>query len=115
MKIEVVEFYPQKYPLHGKIGSLHVFIVDFGMHLRGIEVYFQDDKLFFYTPSIREFNARDKKLERFPLIELDRNDRKKALLEAIIKAGDSYIRMNHRLPIKKSCPKNTCYASMMSC
>ncbi len=69
MKVEICEFYPSesKGPL---IGTLRVKLVDQGIDLLGVQVFFRDGRWFIRMPSRQGIHHETKKPVWFPLVSL---------------------------------------------
>lgn len=101
MKIEVVEFYPLlKMAKHGKIGTLHVFVADYNLDIRGINVFFRKNRLYFFTPSITFLDPKSKSLVSYPIVNLAIKDSKKTFIREMRNAGNKYVRANYKLPMQ---------------
>ena len=88
MKIEIVEFYPveeRKY-----IGTLHIYIIDKDMDLRGIRIFPIKTGYFFQMPG--EYAIDDEGHQVFyPYISFIKETDKKGLMNQIISHGTKYI------------------------
>lgn len=92
MKIEIVEFYPfAKQSPNSLYGTLHVYICDLEMDLRGVEFYRDKVKWHVLMPYRWGTDPNTGKKCRYPIINLT-NKRKNDLLKSEIKKlGIKYI------------------------
>lgn len=76
MKIEFVEFYPyhskKVYIIHG---SLHVYIIDWKLDIRGVYVRITNNKFWFRLPHLSSVDAETGSFVGFPVISFDAKDR----------------------------------------
>lgn len=97
MDVEIVEFYPITKEEGRFAGSLHVYIIDLHIDLRGIYVTFdqkRETKWKFTFPWIKTVDFETKEEVKFPVIQF--SDRKKnfALMKQIRYRGKPYIQKN---------------------
>lgn len=107
MQIEIVEFYPieeNKAPTVLVYGTLHVYLCDLNLDLRGINVMIaknKRNKLFVRLPSKRGIDPVTNKECFYPLISFTDTKKQKEMISTIQKLGLSYIRENFlKLPKK---------------
>lgn len=93
MKIEIVEFYENKFDKKKKtlIGSLHIYLIDIDWDLRGIYVKKEKNKWFFGLPNYKSKDKETNKLVTFPVIIPTNLDKKRELINDIRKQGIKYI------------------------
>lgn len=93
MDIEIVEFYEMHRVDEKRIlqGSLHIYLIDLDVDLRGIMVRKRNDSWFFGLPSLFGIDPDTKKKVKFPIFSFA--DRKKTdeMKKLIIKKGKEYI------------------------
>ena len=102
MEIEVVEFYPYKREGSSFSGSLHVYIVDLCIDLRGIFVSYDKKRVrptnhtwIFRLPSKKTFSESDKKEVFYPVFQFSDKKKNLELLKEIRKQGKPYIQKNY--------------------
>jgi hypothetical protein len=93
MNIEIVEFYPlsrddTKQELKG---SMHVYLSDFQLDLRGIHVYRKKNYWFFRLPQQWTVDPDTGEKNFFPVISFVSKDQNDQLIDSIRKAGIEYI------------------------
>ena len=88
MKIEMVEFYPIKDRNH--IGTLHIYIVECNMDLRGIRIFPTKTGYFFQLPGEYVKDEEDNDVF-YPYISFINDDDKKSLMQQLIIKGTEYI------------------------
>lgn len=93
MNIEVVEFYPiekddKKQSLKG---SLHVYLIDLGLDLRGIFVLKKKDTWVFRLPYRKGIDSDTKQPVTYPIFSFMKPEMNKELMKAIREKGKEYI------------------------
>ncbi|MDD3471515.1 MAG: hypothetical protein PHS86_01925 [Syntrophaceae bacterium] len=87
MKIELVEFYPyQKPSTHKKsgwtrVGTVHVYLIDFEMDLRGIIVTKKGKCFRFNMPHFRAYDQETGEKVMYPHVRFTNNEKQKALMD----------------------------------
>lgn len=69
MRYEFIEFYPrdEKSKMHPKcLGTVHVYLPDVGVDLRGIRVYRNGKQVFFNFPHYRAYDRDQKRIVSYP-------------------------------------------------
>lgn len=96
MNIEIVEFYPfQRDDKRGKMkGSLHIYIVDDDIDLRGVYVIKNRDNWFFGLPQQKGVDNETKQPVRYPVFSYMTREKNDKLRDAIIEKGKEYIIKN---------------------
>lgn len=97
MEVEIVEFYPierndEKQTL---FGSLHVYLVDIEVDLRGIQVKKRKNSWFFGLPSMVNLDQETKERVRFPVFAFVSREKTDALKKVITAKGKEYITKNY--------------------
>jgi len=97
MRIEIIEFYPieSKGPL---IGTLRVKLVDQGLDILGVQVFFRDGRWFFRLPSRQGIHHETKKPVWYPLVSLSDPLLQKELIGEIHRQVPAFIQ--ERFPDK---------------
>ena len=94
MKIEIVEFYPlidKPRKLHG---SMHIYLIDYQMDIRGVHVKTNGDSWWFRLPYRVGYDPETKKEITYPIVTFTDNEKNKLLIKAIITQGKEYIIKN---------------------
>lgn len=94
MEIEIVEFYPDldKKPLFKNlIGSMHVYIIEDKIDLRGVRVFLNRNGLYFKMPCLVGLDEETKKKVLYPLFSYQDREKDKKLREQIKIKGTKYI------------------------
>ena len=93
MEVEVVEFYEKKRKDKKKIlsGTMHVYIPELDMDIRGIRVARKQTRWFFFPPSGTALDEETKKWIYYPLVDFVNPEKKRAFITAIRQAGIKYI------------------------
>ena len=96
MKVEVVEFYPTEKDDSKQIlkGSLHVYLPDMDVDLRGVMVRKRKDSWYFGLPSLFGKDPETGKMVRFPVFAFVNRDKTRELRNNIIEEGKRYIKEN---------------------
>lgn len=89
MNIEIVEFYPIKDKKF--IGTLHIYIIDYNLDVRGIKVFRMKKNYFFQMPGMTTIDENGKKVF-YPYISFIDENTKKSLIDQIIKKGSKYVK-----------------------
>lgn len=83
MKVEHVAFYPHEVKnLKTYSGSLHVYLIDWDMDLRGIQCFVKKGQLHIKMPFIKTSSSDGNGLN-FPVVDFTNQDRKKNLMDSI--------------------------------
>lgn len=96
--VEAVEYYPDKNKKN--IGSLHVYVEELDMDLRGIIVEHKKGSLFFHFPFKWGKNEKGEKC-RYPIVSFIKPGKNKALMDAIRAEGTKFIRESMKNKEKK--------------
>ena len=93
MEIEIVEFYPIKQEKWLTTGTLHVYIIDLGIDIRGIYVKKEIKKgkiSWFFQEPFRFFQDDDKKI-KVPFFSFMDKKKQREFISQIRKKGIKYI------------------------
>lgn len=77
MKFEFVEFYPsneknrKKHDSPNLLGTVHIYLIDFQIDLRGIRVLKSGNKIFFFIPHIQTHDHETGEKVRYPVFRLN--------------------------------------------
>ena len=71
MKIEIVDFYPFERSSKNNIGTMHIYVIDLDMDIRGIQVIRNKNAYLFFLPKKIAFEG-DKKVW-YPIINFTNN------------------------------------------
>jgi len=94
MEVEIIEFYPQKDTKEGlKCGTLHVYIADLGLDIRGIRFIKAKKEWIMQMPHKRAIDGG--KVVFYPIISFTDIEKMKELLMKIKEKGVSYIKQTY--------------------
>lgn len=96
MEVNVINFYCKERDDAKRVlvGSLHAFIVDLGIHLRGIMVKKVNNNWFFSLPQGLGVDLKTNKKVRFPIVAFSDQKETANLRKAISQKGKDYIIKN---------------------
>ncbi|SRR5258706_8862042 len=96
MEIEIVKFYPfeRNDELKTLKGTLHIFLPDIGIHVRGIRVIREKNKWRFTLPRGYGIDQETKKTVSYPIFRFAQDKKKSALESEIYPCGIEYILKN---------------------
>lgn len=96
MKLQIVEFYEDENDKKNKklTGSMHVYLVDYDIDIRGVDVSLDDGKPWITLPSIIRYDKITKQDVRFPVLQFGNRQKTLKLRAALIKAALEYIHKN---------------------
>lgn len=102
MNIELVEFYPLKNKIKHKsgwsqIGTVHVYLIDHEMDLRGIIVIKNGQKYRFYLPNFQAIDEETGEKVRYPLIRFIKEEKHQALIDFLHKNVIKYVKEKLKL------------------
>lgn len=91
--VEIVEFYQiMEKPKKGRIfGSLHVYILEGGIDLRGIKVFNHGKNWFFKIPTIKTLDSETKEPVQFPIFGYLDKEKDREFKQTIKKLAVPYI------------------------
>lgn len=101
MDIEVIEFYPTKQTENEIIGSMHIYIIDLGIDLRGIHVVRKGKFWRIDMPSRFGIDEDTKQEVRFPVFSFSDLKKNKELRDLIVLKGKEYIEKNFMKVVPK--------------
>ena len=78
MKFELVEFYQTKNTKKA-IGTIHIYLIDIKLDIRGILVLKKEDKIFFSFPHFKAIDSDTKKMVSYPFIRFNDNTQKQMM------------------------------------
>lgn len=97
MEIEIVDFYPVEKQERRLLGSLHIYLIDLKLDIRGFRVIFDMDaqkRWRFIFPHISIFFPKEQKSETFPVVQFSDAQMNRDLIKQIRKKASEYIRKN---------------------
>lgn len=95
MKIELIEFYPRKIPKNKSfVGTFHVYIEDFDIDIRGINVYKIAKGFMVRLPDLVGKDPVTKKPVRYPLFQFANKVKHQAFVREIAKLVNEYFKEN---------------------
>lgn len=94
MLIEIVEFYPDKVDLEAKFfrGSLHIYLAEYGIDLRGVYVQRKDKKWMFRLPA--KGSKGPEEMVRYPIFNFTDPNKNKELITEMRRLGIPYIQLH---------------------
>jgi hypothetical protein len=105
MKIEFVEFYPHIVSKEAKgrknknyIGTVHVYLIDAQLDIRGINVYRNKDSFKFSLPFRVAFSADTGELGRYPCISFTDPKKHKELMDFLHQVAEPAIKQHLQPP-----------------
>lgn len=103
MRIEIVEYYPAKYKkVPYDTGTLHVYLCDIDIDIRGIGVLLNSLGWFINMPFFTGYDEDKKKPVRYPIFNFTDPNKQRELVALIREEGVKYITENF---INKDKPK----------
>ncbi len=101
MQIEVVGFYPNsKKSKGGCIGTLHIYLVDLDMDVRGVCVVKNGSKYYFFLPQRLSTDGTN---IRYPVMNFTNVEKHKAFVKDLRAVGTAF--MIEEEKVKKASPK----------
>ena len=94
MKIEIVEFYPIFKKNNDIKGTMHIYIIDYELDIRGIFVTKQKKHWWFEMPYRSQYEKETKKEVRFPVICFTNQEKNDEFFKLLIENGKEYINKN---------------------
>ena len=91
MKFQLVEFYPIETPKSKKkskrvvIGTVHLYLIDIQLDIRGIKVSQDGKKIFFHFPHLCAIDSDTKELVRYPVFRFADNKIHEEMLDFLFK------------------------------
>lgn len=90
MKIEIVEFYPIKEEKNITTGTLHIYLCDYDIDLRGVFVSRKNNNWFFKLPVKSAMEGGEK--VQYPVFSFTNRDKYRELIDELRKEGIAYIK-----------------------
>lgn len=89
MNLEFVEFYPNPnitFPITKRrnvknIGTIHIYLIDYDIDLRGISINYEEGKIFFQFPHFRTIDEDTKKPVSYPHFRFMNQQKHKELFD----------------------------------
>lgn len=96
MKIEVVDFFFLKKDKSFKkfCGTMHIYLIEYEMDIRGICVMHTKKKFFFEMPHRMAFDEEEQKVVRYPHLRFTNPAKHKEFMQELIYKGTKYIMEN---------------------
>lgn len=98
MDIEIVEYYPTKKTETSFEGSLHIYLIDLKLDLRGCFVSYdktRSPRWVIYLPDKEVFSEIDQTTNRFPVISFIEKKKYHSLVESLYAKARPYITENY--------------------
>lgn len=106
MNIEVVDFYQQSNsgtahrPHTNFIGTLHIYICDLDIDLRGLPVFKKGKRIFIQMPTKMGIDPDTKEQVKYPTFNFANHNKQKEFVSAIVKVGVPFIQKKYDPPKK---------------
>ncbi len=98
MNIEIVEFYPKKTNPKKKtnfLGTMHVYLVDDHIDIRGVSVVMLKDRYFFRLPHLPGFDGEKRVF--YPIFNFTSPEKQKDFFASLIKTAGDFMRKIERV------------------
>lgn len=105
MRIEIVEYYPlADKAVPYDTGTLHVYLCDFDVDIRGIGVMFSKGRWYINMPFFTGFDSEKQQAIRYSIFSLTNREKHKELIDLIRTEAVKYITENfiNKLDVKLS-------------
>ena len=84
MNIDIIDFYPGKKPKDKKyVGTLHVYLEDYDLDVRGVDVKRYGDKIFYNLPKRKTWDPEQKKVITFDVLSFTDPKKKELLISQL--------------------------------
>ncbi len=106
-KIEIIEYYPliKKNKKQNFIGTMHIYLVDEEMDVRGVYVFKKEDNKYkFVMPHKYSKDLESGKNEWYPIINFTSQRKNKDLSKALYIKGTDYVKEFYEKQKQVSCP-----------
>lgn len=89
---EIVGFYPAK-PGKNKtfLGTIHAYLIDADIDLRGINVFRKGKNYFYKFPEKFQLDPQTNRVERFPVMSFNNPDKQRQMIEFLRKSAPEII------------------------
>lgn len=96
MNIEIVGFYAlERNDKKQKLtGTMHVYLIDYGIDLRGVYVDKMKERWFFMIPNRTGIDEETKQKVTYPVFTFTDNSKHKEMMKTIREKGKEYITKN---------------------
>lgn len=93
MKLEIVEFYPAETVDAKKrfVGTLHVYLTDLGLDIRGIAVFKFKKSLFIKMPGRSYIDSETKEKKDYPILSFMKKADSDDFMEQLIRLGVEFV------------------------
>ena len=93
MDIEIIEYYPKKPDRKGnKQGTLHVYLCDYDMDVRGCQVNFNGDKIYVRLPFFYQYDPDQERVVGYPMINLVDEKKHNELCKTVAVEGRKFVK-----------------------
>lgn len=89
MKIEIVEYYPIPNPTGKMLGTMHIYVCNLKMDIRGVEVYKIKGQYIFKLP--QKWGIEDEKRIWYPVISFTDNQTQKDFVRILRNMGRDFM------------------------
>jgi hypothetical protein len=107
LTVEIVEYYP--YENKPYLGMLHIYVIEYGMDIRGVKVYRSGANIRFNLPFGNGIDPETKEKVSFPFVCFSDPDTWTSLKKELFEKGHAFMKENHphvykekRLPVKEA-------------
>jgi hypothetical protein len=91
MEVEIVEFYKAEGGSKGFIGTLHVYLPDLDIDLRGCPVFKKKDKYLIHLPG-KQYIDESGKAKRYPIVGFTKHETYDGLVKELNKVGNDFMK-----------------------
>lgn len=104
MEIELVEFYPdiKRFKKRPRIGTVHIFLEEIGMDIRGIECYLTEKKQMFFKLPYKKGKDEEGNLATYPVINFIDIKKFEQVKEFLHQNAIPYIKENYSSTLDKA-------------
>lgn len=94
MKIEIIDFFFLKIDRKKRhfYGTMHVFLVDHEIEIRGIFVIYKKDKFIFEMPYRKGLDIKEDKMMKYPYLRFRSEEKNNSFFNQLRSLGEEYIR-----------------------
>lgn len=99
MKIEIVEFYPflnKDNTRQINKGTLHIYVIDWKLDIRGVRVEKQNNQWRFYLPVLYGLDPETKQKVKYPIFSFTDREVQRKLISDMRDMGKTYIMQNFK-------------------
>jgi len=106
MNVELIGVYPIAFNKKAFIGTMHIFLVEEKLDVRGIFVTKSKNKFFVDMPHMTQYDHEEKKFVNFPIFQFFDNAKHKLLVSILRQKALDYFKENwEKIPVCKIVPR----------